>query len=77
MEKGLIRTTTNTLYLDGVPHEREIKVSFGKNGHGLTTELTEIGKLIEEQSKSGEVFLEESFIDALDDVYELKFKVCL
>lgn len=76
MERELIKTTTKTLYLDQVPKTREIIIQFGKNGHGLTTEFAEISKIIEEQSKVGEVFLEESFIDALDDVYELKFNVC-
>lgn len=75
MERELIKTTTKTLYIDQVPQTREIRVQFGKNGHGLTTEFAEISKIVEEQSKLGEVFLTDSFIDSLDDVYELKFKV--
>lgn len=75
MERELINTTTKTLYLDQVPQTREIKIRFGKNGHGLTTELTEIGRLVEEQSRSGEVFLKDAFIDTLDDVYEFTFTV--
>ncbi len=77
MEIELIKTTTKTLYFDQVPQSREIRIQFGKNGHGLTNEFAEISKIVEEQSKQGEVFLVDSFIDSLDDVYELRFKVCL
>ena len=64
-------------------NERERKIvldgtlvySFGKNGPGLSDEFLQIGALINQLSKDNHVFLEESFIDACDDVYDFKFKV--
>lgn len=71
----LIKVSKKTLLYDQIPQSRTVKISFGKNGHGLTTEFSEISKVIEEESKNGEVFLEEAFLDPLDDVYDLTFKV--
>ena len=53
----------------------EINFSFGKNGQGLSDELLEVGKIINELSKENHVYMKESFIDACDDVYDLKFEV--
>lgn len=71
----LIKVRKKTQLIDQIPKFREITVKFGKNGPGLTEEFVEIGKLVEEESKNGAIYLESSFIDALDDVYELNFKV--
>lgn len=51
----------------------EINVNFGKNGLGLTSELIIIGEKIAELSKTGLIYMKESFIDTLDDVYSLTF----
>ena len=63
--------------------ERERKIviegmmnfSFGKNGQGLTDELVQIGTLIQTLSKDNHIYIEDSFIDACDDVYDLKFHI--
>ena len=64
--KGRVRK----IVVDGM-----INFSFGKNGQGLSDELIQIGTLINQLSADNHVYLEESFIDACDDVYDLKFKV--
>jgi hypothetical protein len=49
-------------------------VDFGKNGQGITNELVLIGKRIETLSEYYNVYMSsDSFIDAADDVYTLKF----
>jgi hypothetical protein len=49
-------------------------VDFGKNGQGISNELVLIGKRIEDLSKYYNVYMSsDSFIDAADDVYTLKF----
>jgi hypothetical protein len=49
-------------------------VDFGKNGQGITNELVLIGKRIEDLSEYYNVYISsDSFIDAADDVYTLKF----
>lgn len=53
----------------------ELFYSFGKNGQGLSNEFLEIGELINKLSKDNHIYLEESFIDACDDIYDLRFKV--
>lgn len=55
------------------PQTQEINVHFGKNGLGLTTELTIIGENIHELSKKGLVYIRECFVDECDDVYNLTF----
>jgi len=63
--------------------ERERKIviegmmnfSFGKNGQGLTDELIQIGELVKTLSKDNHIYIEDSFIDACDDVYDLKFHI--
>jgi hypothetical protein len=55
-------------------HGELLYIEFGKNGQGITDEMTAIGKRIEELSKDFTVYLHhESFIDTADDVYTLKF----
>ena len=63
--------------------ERERKIvmegtmtySFGKNGQGLSDEFIQIGELINTLSKDNHIFIEDAFIDACDDVYDLKFNI--
>ena len=54
---------------------KTINVEFGKNGWGLTGEFLEIHKIVSELSKQGYVYLSSVFVDELDDVYEMTFKV--
>ena len=57
-------------------HGEHLYIDFGKNGQGITNEITAIGKRIEELSKDYSVYLHhESFIDTADDVYTLKFQL--
>lgn len=70
-----IKTQTKELLKNGTVIGKTVTVSFGKNGHGLTTEFREISKIVEDLSKEGNVYLSKSFIDELDDVYDLTFNV--
>jgi len=54
-------------------NETELSISFGKNGQGLSDELITIGNKIKELSEKNHVTLRSSFIDEMDDVYELTF----
>ena len=54
--------------------DNRIVVHFGKNGYGLTTELKEIGEFVERLSKSARVYIEDVWIDSVDDVYDITFK---
>lgn len=53
--------------------EVEIKVNFGKNGYGITSELKTIGEEIEKLSEGGLIYIKDCFIDTLDDVYSFTF----
>jgi hypothetical protein len=53
--------------------EKELRINFGKNKLGLSDELIKIGKRVEELSKEYSVYLRDSFVDELDDVYEFTF----
>ena len=48
-----------------------IEFSFGKNGPGLTSELTKIGLRIEKLAETHSVYLVDAKLDPLDDVYTL------
>ena len=49
-----------------------LKISFGKNGWGLSDEFIKIGKIIQEYSKQYNIYIEKCTIDALDDVYDIE-----
>ena len=49
-----------------------LKISFGKNGWGLSDEFIKIGKIIQEYSKHYNIYIEKCTIDALDDVYDIE-----
>lgn len=51
--------------------ENKITYKFGKNGQGLTDELIMLGEVVKELSKTHRVYLSDSFIDEVDDVYAL------
>ena len=65
-----METRKNKIVVKGI-----INFSFGKNGQGLSNELIEIGTLIKQLSEDNHIHLIESSIDAVDDVYDLKFKI--
>lgn len=65
--------TSSTITYEWDKKNHIIKVFFGKNGHGLTDELIEIGKFIERLSKTANVYILDAFVDALDDVYSITF----
>jgi predicted ATP-binding protein involved in virulence len=76
MEKNSIDVYTKSLYYDGELQSRTCRIRFGKNGSGLTTEFSEISKIVEEMSAYGNVYLKDNvFVDELDDVYEMTFIV--
>lgn len=49
--------------------------SFGKNGTGISDEFEQLNDIIEPLSKDNYVYLTDSSIDGLDDVYSLKFNI--
>lgn len=49
----------------------KIQYSFGKNGVGLSDELIKVGKDIKKLSKEKHVYIDDTFIDSLDDVYDI------
>lgn len=51
----------------------KLKISFGKNGWGLSDEFLKIHNIISEISKSNNVYLTKVFVDTLDDVYDFEF----
>lgn len=53
--------------------EVELTIDFGKNKKGLSDELITIGNRINELSKTNTIFLRDTFVDELDDVYQFKF----
>lgn len=50
-----------------------LTISFGKNGWGLSDELIKAGQIIQEYSKTNNVYISKCFIDELDDVYDFVF----
>jgi len=56
-------------------HEKELTIDFGKNMKGLSDELITIGNKINELSKTNTIYLRDTFVDELDDVYQFKFVV--
>jgi len=53
--------------------ETELIINFGKNMLGLSDELITIGEKINELSKTNRVYLRDTFVDELDDVYQFTF----
>ena len=49
-----------------------LKISFGKNGWGLSDEFIKIGKVIQEYSKKNNIYIRKCVIDELDDVYDIE-----
>lgn len=51
-----------------------LKISFGKNGWGLSDELIKIGKVVHEYSKKNNIYIKKCIIDTLDDVYDIELE---
>lgn len=60
----------NHLYLKG-----RLAYSFGKNGEGLSNELELINSVIQLLSKDNHITIHKTFIDQLDDVYDIVFDI--
>ena len=60
----------NKLYLKG-----RLAYSFGKNGGGLSNEFDLINQLINLFGKDNFITISKSFIDQMDDVYDLVFDI--
>lgn len=73
VEEALMRSIDrpNVTY-DWNKETHEIMIHFGKNGMGLTDEFIVIGEFIKKLSEKAYVFITDSFIDGLDDVYDIK-----
>ena len=50
-----------------------VKISFGKNGWGLSDEFLKIHNIIHKLSQSNNVYLEKCFVDTIDDKYDFVF----
>ena len=50
-----------------------LKISFGKNGWGLSDGFLKIHEIIQKLSQNYNVYLEKCNIDSLDDVYDFIF----
>ena len=49
-----------------------LKISFGKNGWGLSDEFIKIGKIVQEYSRRNNIYIKKCIIDTLDDVYDIE-----
>lgn len=58
------------LYLNG-----RLAYSFGKNGLGLSDEFDIINQITKLFSKDNHITIHKSFIDQMDDVYDLIFDI--
>ena len=73
MRRLYIRMFENNIPAESPLNEGKFRIFFGKNGMGLTDEILKIGRLISALSRKYHVYLTDSHIDALDDVYDLTF----
>lgn len=55
-------------------NEGNLRISFGKNGWGLSDEFLKIHKIVSKISQTNNIYLEKVFIDSSDDVYDFYFK---
>ena len=53
----------------------QILYSFGKNGDGISDELSYIGEIVKLLSKCNHVYITNTSIDSLDDVYDFVLHV--
>lgn len=73
MRRLYIRMFENNIPGASPLNEGKFRIFFGKNGMGLTDEILKIGRLISALSKKYHIYLTDSHIDGLDDVYDLTF----
>lgn len=71
----LVRSHQCYLIEDGKTIGKTVTVEFGKNGCGLTSEFLQIHNIVSELSKQGYVYLSDVFVDELDDVYDMTFRL--
>ena len=64
-------TLPSDISVDDDKDKGVLKISFGKNGWGLSDEFIKIGKIIQEYSKKNNIYIEKCTIDTLDDVYDI------
>lgn len=76
IKQYILERDANTLPSDiKIDDDKEngiLKISFGKNGWGLSDELIKIGKIVQEYSRQNNIYIEKCMIDALDDVYDIE-----
>ena len=60
----------NHFYLKG-----RLAYSFGKNGQGLSDEFDIINQITKLFSKDNHITIHKSFIDQVDDIYDLVFDI--
>ena len=67
-------TLPSDIKIDDDKDKGILKISFGKNGWGLSDELIKIGKVIHEYSKKNNIYIKKCIIDTLDDVYDIELE---
>ena len=67
-------TLPSDIKIDDNKDEGVLKISFGKNGWGLSDELIKIGKVVHEYSKKNNIYIKKCIIDTLDDVYDIELE---
>lgn len=60
----------NKLYVSG-----KLAYSFGKNGKGLSDEFETINSIIKLFSKDNYITIHKTFVDQIDDVYDIVFDI--
>lgn len=67
-------TLPSDIKIDDNKDKGVLKLSFGKNGWGLSDELIKIGKIIQKYSRQNNIYIKKCIIDTLDDVYDMEFE---
>lgn len=76
IKEYIIERDANTLpsdiKIDDNKEKGILKISFGKNGWGLSDEFIKIGKIVQEYSRQNNIYIKKCVIDTLDDVYDIE-----
>ena len=67
-------TLPSDIKIDDNKDKGVLKISFGKNGWGLSDEFIKIGKVVHEYSKKNNIYIKKCIIDTLDDVYDIELE---
>ena len=67
-------TLPSDITVDDDKEKGILKISFGKNGWGLSDEFIKIGKVIQEYSRQNNIYIKKCTIDTLDDVYDIELE---